>query len=108
MPEQAATFRRPALGWFVLLDGGVVALTLLAADQRAYDAVAERVPLPSRRALQVLAGATVVVHAAEALVAGRIARRRGLPAGRWMAQTFVVGFPSLLALRRISDTPTVS
>jgi hypothetical protein len=43
-----------------------------------------------------------VIHTAEALVAGRLARRRGLPAARWAAQTFAVGFPSLLALRRVA------
>ena len=43
---------------------------------------------------------TAVIHAAEALAAGRMARRRGLPARGWRLQTFVVGFPSLRALRR--------
>lgn len=107
MPEPTPTFRRPATAWFVILDGGVLALTVLAADRRAYDAAAARVPLPSRRTLQGLLWATAAVHAAEALAAGRLARRRGLPAGRWAAQTFLVGFPSLLALRRVTeDLPT--
>ena len=43
---------------------------------------------------------TTVIHPGEALVAGRLARRRGLPAHGWQLQTFVVGFPSLLALRK--------
>ena len=36
----------------------------------------------------------------EALVAGRMAKRRGLAPAGWRLQTFVVGFPSLLSLRR--------
>jgi hypothetical protein len=46
-------------------------------------------------------GATAVIHTAEALAAGSTAHRRGLPARGWMLQTFTVGFPSLLALRRV-------
>ena len=47
----------------------------------------------------MLAG-TAAIHFAEALAAGRIAKRRGLAARGWRLQTFVVGFPSLLALRK--------
>jgi hypothetical protein len=48
----------------------------------------------------MLAG-TVVIHAVEAIAAGRMARHRGLNPKGWRGQTFVVGFPSLLALRRV-------
>ena len=47
---------------------------------------------------------TAAIHVTEALVAGRIARRRGLPVRGWRWQTFIVGFPSLLALRRSGRT----
>jgi hypothetical protein len=95
---------RPPWPWFVLLDGGIVVLTGLALHEPAYD-TARRVAgdrLPPRQALQVLLAGAAVVHAGEALVAGRMARRRGLPARGWLLQTLVVGFPSLRALRRTS------
>jgi len=96
----APTFRRPPLGWFVLLDGGLATLAVLATRPRRYDAAAARVPLPPRAQLKALLAAALAVHGAEAAVAHRLARRHGLPAGRWAGQTLVVGFPSLRALRR--------
>jgi transmembrane protein TMEM254 len=93
---------RPSWFWFLLLDGGIVVLTRLALSKQAYDK-AGRVggdALPPREVLQVLLVGTAVVHAGEALAAGRMARRRGLPARGWRLQTFIVGFPSLFALRR--------
>ena len=36
----------------------------------------------------------------EALVAGRMAKRRGLSPRGWRLQTLIVGFPSLRTLRR--------
>jgi hypothetical protein len=93
---------RPSLVWFLLLDGGIVILTKLALSKPAYDKANEMSSdaLPPREVLQALLGATVVIHAAEAVAAGRMARRRGLRARGWRLQTLVVGFPSLLALRR--------
>jgi hypothetical protein len=93
---------RPALGWFALLDGGIVALALLSFSSRAHAAVSEAAPvtLPGRPKLQALLVATGIIHLAEAVVAARGARRRGLPARGWAVQTFVVGFPSLRALGR--------
>lgn len=96
------TFRRPRLGWFLLLDGGIVALTALSASEEAHAKVSEVVPLPARSKLRQMLGFTVGLHVVEALVAGRAARKHDLPAGRWARQTFVVGFPSLLALRRLA------
>jgi hypothetical protein len=96
----APSFARPRLGWFLLLDGGVVALTALSLSEEAHASASEVVPLPPRSALQRLLALTLGLHVVEALAARRIARRHGLPAGRWARQTFVVGFPSLLALRR--------
>ena len=43
---------------------------------------------------------TAVIHAVEAVAPGRMAKRRGLSPRGWRLQTFVVGFPSLLSLRR--------
>ena len=93
---------RPSLLWFLLLDGGLVVLSELALSRAAYDKAGEMTgdALPPREVLQALLVGTAVVHASEALVAGRMARRRGLPARGWRLQTLIVGFPSLRALRR--------
>lgn len=98
----APTFTRPHPAWFAVLDGGVAALTVLSASPTAHEAVAEQVPLPSRKALQGLLAVTVALHVGEALYCARLARRHGLPAGRWARQTLAVGFPSTLALRRLT------
>jgi hypothetical protein len=96
---------RPSLLWFLVLDGGIVVLAQLVFSPRAYQRAADLSggTLPPRRALRRLLAATAVIHAAEALAAGRIAANRGLPARSWRLQTFVVGFPSLLALRRTAS-----
>jgi len=93
---------RPSWLWFLLLDGGIVVLTTLALSKTAHDKAGEMTGdvLPPREVLQVLLVGTAVIHAGEALAAGRMARRRGLPARGWRLQTFIVGFPSLLAMRR--------
>ena len=93
---------RPSWAWFALLDGGIVALVLLSAVDGAYDAVTEHspAPLPPRRGLRAILAATVVIHVVEGSVAGRRARRHGLPSRGWALQTLAVGFPSLFALRR--------
>ena len=78
-------------------------MAVLAWSENTHDAVAEAVPVPlpsNQRCRQMLAG-TVVIHAVEAIAAGRMARHRGLNPEGWRGQTFVVGFPSLLALRRV-------
>ncbi len=96
---------RPSLLWFLLLDSGIVLLTLLVFSDDAYTRAKERLEdrLPSRNTLVGLLLGTVVIHTVEAFAAGRVARRRGLSAGGWRTQTFVVGFPSLLALRQTRD-----
>jgi transmembrane protein TMEM254 len=93
---------RPSLFWFLLLDGGIVALTKLAVSKSAYDKVDDMTGdlLPPRETLQVMLIGTAVIHATEALWAGRMAKRRGISPRGWRLQTFVVGFPSLLSLRR--------
>jgi len=93
---------RPSLLWFVLLDGGILLLARLALSGSAHRRGTEisRGSLPPREVLQTLLAATAVIHAGEALAAGRMARRRGLSPRGWRLQTFVVGFPSLLAMRK--------
>ena len=97
---------RPSWFWFLLLDGGIVVLTKLAVSRTAYDKVNEMTgdALPPRETLQALLIGTAVVHAAEALAAGRMAKRRGLAPGGWRLQTFIVGLPSLRSLRRSTRT----
>jgi hypothetical protein len=93
---------RPSLFWFLLLDGGIVALTKLSVSKTSYDKVNDMTgdALPPRETLQLTLIGTAVIHVTEALVAGRMAKRRGLSPRGWRLQTLVVGFPSLFSLRR--------
>jgi Domain of unknown function (DUF4499) len=97
---------RPSLFWFLLLDGGIIALTKLAVSKTAYDKVDDMTGdvLPPRETLQAMVIGTAVIHVTEAFVAGRMAKRRGFSPRGWRLQTFVVGFPSLVALRRTART----
>ena len=93
---------RPSLFWFLLLDGGIIMMALLVFNDQAYERAKERIEdrLPYRETLVGMLVGTAVIHLVEALAAGRIARKRGLAPGGWHVQTFVVGFPSLLTLRK--------
>jgi hypothetical protein len=93
---------RPSLFWFLLLDGGIIVMIKLVLSQQAYDRLNEvsGEKLPPRSTVRAMLAGTALIHLAEAVVAGRIARRRGLAPGGWRLQTLVVGFPSLLALRK--------
>ncbi len=93
---------RPSLLWFLLLDGGIIVMIKLVLSQQAHDRLngLSGEKLPSRSTLRAMLAGTAAIHLAEALIAGRIAERRGLAPGGWRRQTFVVGFPSLLALRK--------
>jgi hypothetical protein len=95
---------RPSLLWFLLLDGGIVVMIKLVLSQTAYDRLNELSgeKLPPRSTVRAMLAGTVVIHLAEALAAGRLAKRRGLAPGGWRIQTLIVGFPSLLALRKAS------
>jgi hypothetical protein len=98
---------RPSWLWFLFLDGGLVLLARLVYSQKSYEKARELSgdALPPHRALRTLLIGSAVLHGAEAMAAGVMARRRGLPSPRrWQLQTLVVGFPSLLALRRSSRT----
>ena len=70
----APSFVRPGLGWFLLLDGGLVALSAVAVSEDAHTAASDVVPLPPRSALQRLLAFAVGLHVFEALVARRLAR----------------------------------
>jgi Domain of unknown function (DUF4499) len=94
---------RPSWAWFALLDGGIVALVILASHEGAHTVAsgASPVPLPSQVVCRYMLVGTAAIHMAEAAFAGPMARRRGLATRGWRRQTLTVGFPSLLALRRI-------
>jgi hypothetical protein len=93
---------RPSWVWFAVLDGGIVAMSVLGSNEKAHAAVSKAIPgaLPERHVLRGMMVGTAVIHVAEAMMAARAARRRGLPSVGWAVQTFIVGFPSLFALRR--------
>jgi hypothetical protein len=94
---------RPSWLWFLLLDGGLVLLARLVYSQKSYEKARElsRESLPPHRALRALLLGSAVLHAAEGMAAGVMARRRSLPSPwLWQLQTTIVGFPSLLALRK--------
>ena len=98
------SFARPNPLWFLLLDGGIASLVAFTASEPAYEAASAVVPLPKRSAIKALLVGTIFVHVGEALFARRLAKAAGFPTGRWTRQTFVVGFPSLLALKRLAAT----
>lgn len=98
-------FERPGLGWFLLLDGGLVNLAALSFNRTYYEKVREVMPMPEQEQLRLLFAGAVLLHAGEAMAARRMARRRGVPSGKWVRQTFIVGFPSLLKLRKIPALP---
>jgi Domain of unknown function (DUF4499) len=94
---------RPPWGWFFLLDGGLALLGSVSFSDRAYGRVARLGRLPRQRVLRRLFVVAVAIHVGEAVGAARSAARRSLPVRVWAMQTLIVGFPSLLALRRASD-----
>jgi hypothetical protein len=97
-------FSSPSPLWFLVLDTGLAATAVLSVSGRTYEKVAAKVPLPPRPVVQALLAGTAVVHVAEAVGAYRFAKARGMDrsAARWAVQTFVVGFPSLLELRKVA------
>jgi len=94
---------RPPLGWFVLLDGGLIALAALSASASLHAKASEAAPtpLPPQSALRKLLAGAALTHVGEGLIGARMASRRGLPKRGWALQTLVVGFPSILQLRKI-------
>ena len=53
----------------------------------------------SRAMLRAVFWLAIAAHAVETVVAVRIARANGVPASGWAAQTFLLGGPSIAALR---------
>ena len=100
---------RPSWAWFALLDGGIVALVILASHEGVHTVAsgASPLPLPSQEVCRYMLVGTAAIHVAEAVFAGSMARRRGLSPRGWRRQTLTVGFPSLLALRRIQKPSAI-
>jgi|SRR5271165_4660898 len=105
MQDRTAGLETPATGWFILLDGSLTLLAVLALSRRAHAAAVRQVPLPPRWALRRLLVLALALHVAEGAAAARLARRRGLDPAPWALQTLVVGFPSLRKLRRAAGGP---
>lgn len=99
------TFASPRLGWYLLLDGGMVMLITFVASRRAYERTKEVVPLPSRRTVGMILAAATAIHVGEGTYAYKAAKRRGFgeSAMCWALQTFVVGFPSLLKMAELAN-----
>ena len=89
--SDAATFVPVARHWYVTNTGGVLMNGVLAMTTR-------------KRSYQLLFWGAVAVHAVEAAYAYRAAQRAGFSesAPRWALQTLAVGFPSLMALRKVT------
>ena len=91
---------RPALGWWLAIEGGLGLLALVALSPAAYALWATRVTGAfSQSRLLALLVVSLLVHVGEALYARRIAQRLGLAADGWFWQTLALGFPSLRLLR---------
>ena len=101
LPGAGPTFRRASIRSFVVLDGGMLVLTVLVLSRAAYDRASTRVPLPPRRLLFWTLIGALVTHCLEATRAAGNARRHDLPARPWVLQTLAVGSPSLGALRKL-------
>ena len=104
-------FVRPSLLWYLAFDGGLVTMAAMAANQKAYDTVSEAapVPVPSRKALQAFLVGTLLLHVVESKVAYGMAKRRGMDksAVRWGTHALIVGFPTMLKLRKVTK-PVIS
>lgn len=105
-PSTRKTFARAGLGWFVLLDGGMVLLVVLVSSRKAYDRLKKIIPLPSRKTVAFILGAATAIHVVEGLFAYRSAKRRGFgdAAFKWALQSLIVGFPSALKMRALART----
>ena len=104
--DPADRFVRPSLLWYAVLDTGVAATAAMALSPTVYETVAETspVPVPSRRTVQAILVGTVILHIVESKVAYGMAKRRGMDSSavRWGVNGLIVGFPTLLKLRKIS------
>ena len=94
---------RPAFGWVLLLDGGLLALALVALLPSLAMRVRRSVPIPSDRVLRMILIVAVLTHLGEGIAAAFMASRRGRDVRGWALQTAIVGFPSLRLLAKASD-----
>lgn len=97
-----APIERPNLLWRAGVIAGVGTLKALSFSDSAWAWWEENVTtaLP-RRTVQGVLGATLAVHAAEALAVRRMTRRAGLDhAGAYTRTTFVYGFPEYFIAKR--------
>jgi len=97
-------FERAAPLWYVAIDGGLAFSALMAMSQTAYDAVSSRVPMPPRGLAKAFWYGSILVHVGEASYAYKTAKAAGMDrtAGRWAAETMIIGFPSIRKLKAIA------
>lgn len=102
--KSSPSFAIPNIGWFALLDGGMLLLIVLVSSRKAYDRLKKIVPLPSRRTVGLILTVATAIHVVEGMFAFRSAKRRGFgdAAAKWALQSFIVGFPSALKMRELS------
>ena len=86
---------------FVAIDGAVAVLVAILVIPGLGRALRRSLPWLTPCVVRSLVALTVVAHGAETIAAARLARSRGLDWRPWALQTALVGFPSLLALRRL-------
>jgi hypothetical protein len=101
MPRDAV--EHPHVAWWISILPPLSLLAALAVSGDLYAWWRAHVfALPGRGWLIAAIVATYVAHAGEAFFCYRLARHLGLrrSAAGWWLQTFVLGFPSLLLLRR--------
>lgn len=87
-----------------------VYLVSLSCSERVHTSVSARVPTPSRRIVRRWLVGGLALHVGEAVYAHRHATRAGFhaTARRWTLTTFVVGAPTLVALRSATASHGVS
>ena len=92
--------RRPHIGWWIAILGGLGLLFALAFSGDAYAWwLATIGPMFPRVVLQGIAAGAIALHVGEGLYAWHRARQAGLPtAGGWFRQTLTLGYPSLRLL----------
>lgn len=98
--------RRPHIGWWIAVLGGLGLLFVLAFSGDAYAWWRATLgPMFPRVVLQGIAAGAIALHVGEGFYAWHRARRAGLPtAGAWFRQTLTLGYPSLrLLLADLND-----
>lgn len=92
--------RRPHVGWWIAVLGGLGLLFALAFSGSAYAWWRGTLgPMFPREVLQAIAAGAIALHVGEGIYAWHRARGAGLPtAGGWFRQTLTLGYPSLRLL----------